>query len=171
MDRGRLYLIFEYLTVDLRRYMDHNGKTVGLPPNIVKVTSLLLFKICVVFYVSNATRFTLLSRKTCSPPRFETPEHPCWCWYECYKIGWFRLGQIIRVPTSKDDSWGNFLCHHRFHSNSFLDCHPLVSRSRNSLGRKHLLFRRGYVVYGLYVCGNGDRRTTIPWRLRDRSVV
>ncbi|VDK42374.1 unnamed protein product [Taenia asiatica] len=37
LDRGRLYLIFEYLTVDLRRYLDHNCKDSGLPPDTVKL--------------------------------------------------------------------------------------------------------------------------------------
>ncbi|KAL5102857.1 Cyclin-dependent kinase 1 [Taenia crassiceps] len=37
LDRGRLYLIFEYLTVDLRRYLDHNCKATGLPPDTVKL--------------------------------------------------------------------------------------------------------------------------------------
>ncbi|VDM22618.1 unnamed protein product [Hydatigera taeniaeformis] len=36
LDRGRLYLIFEYLTVDLRRYLDHNCKAIGLATTTVK---------------------------------------------------------------------------------------------------------------------------------------
>ncbi|EUB56800.1 Cell division control protein [Echinococcus granulosus] len=37
LDRGRLYLIFEYLTLDLRRYLDNNCKDAGLPPDTVKL--------------------------------------------------------------------------------------------------------------------------------------
>ncbi|KAL5970904.1 Cyclin-dependent kinase 1, partial [Taenia solium] len=40
LDDGRLYLVFEYLDVDLRRYMDLNYKNTGMPPDTVKVVTL-----------------------------------------------------------------------------------------------------------------------------------
>ncbi|VDM24202.1 unnamed protein product, partial [Hydatigera taeniaeformis] len=36
LEAGRLYLIFEYVTVDLRRHMDSKCANTGLPPNLVK---------------------------------------------------------------------------------------------------------------------------------------
>ncbi|KAL5103451.1 Cyclin-dependent kinase 1 [Taenia crassiceps] len=36
LEYGRLYLIFEYLNVDLWRYLDRNYKNTGLPPGTVK---------------------------------------------------------------------------------------------------------------------------------------
>ncbi len=38
MENGRLYLVFEYLNVDLKRYLDEHGKKNMLDPMIVKVT-------------------------------------------------------------------------------------------------------------------------------------
>eukprot|EP00108_Taenia_solium_P005527 TsM_000300600 transcript=TsM_000300600 gene=TsM_000300600 len=37
LDDGRLYLVFEYLDVDLRRHMDLSYKNTGMPPDTVKV--------------------------------------------------------------------------------------------------------------------------------------
>ncbi|KAL5103144.1 Cyclin-dependent kinase 1 [Taenia crassiceps] len=37
MDRGQTYLIFEYLPMDLRRYLDDRHKGTGLPPDTVKL--------------------------------------------------------------------------------------------------------------------------------------
>lgn len=37
MDNGRLYLVFEYLNVDLKRYLDDHGRKNRLDPVTVKV--------------------------------------------------------------------------------------------------------------------------------------
>ncbi|KAL7056363.1 hypothetical protein AAHC03_020983 [Spirometra sp. Aus1] len=37
MERGRLYLVFEYLNVDLKRYLDEHGRQNLLDPMLVKV--------------------------------------------------------------------------------------------------------------------------------------
>ncbi|VDM26339.1 unnamed protein product [Hydatigera taeniaeformis] len=36
LEEGRLYLVFEHLTVDLRRYLDRFNAFAGLPPTLVK---------------------------------------------------------------------------------------------------------------------------------------
>ncbi|VDP99816.1 unnamed protein product [Trichobilharzia regenti] len=40
MENGRLYLVFEYLNVDLKRYLDDTGRRVLLEPDVVKVVTL-----------------------------------------------------------------------------------------------------------------------------------
>lgn len=37
MENGRLYLVFEYLNLDLKRYLDDSGRKNLLEPGIVKV--------------------------------------------------------------------------------------------------------------------------------------
>ena len=63
----KLYLIFEYLDHDLKKFLDLNGT--ALPPYLVKVKNIFNYK---VIPLSNSTCHSVLSLKKNLTQRFET---------------------------------------------------------------------------------------------------
>ena len=81
MQEAKLYLIFEFLTMDLKKYMDTNIPKDGqMDPKLTKsylyqVTfTNLRQKVDLTYMVSVAARHPVLSPEESSPQRHEAPE-------------------------------------------------------------------------------------------------
>ena len=85
MQEAKLYLVFEFLTMDLKKYMDTNVSKDGqMDPKLTKsytyqvtfnnIQSLICLRITLLLLVLDSARYPILSPKESPSQRHETPE-------------------------------------------------------------------------------------------------
>lgn len=170
MEESRLYLIFEFLSMDLKKYMDTLPQDKLMAPELVRsylyqISAAMLFchqrrilhrdlkpqnllinrdgviKVTVDFFLEWFAYGWLLL----------ITSH-CWCHSDC----WLWFGPCIRHTGSSLYTW---------------NCHSMVSCSGNPVRFTAILLSRGYLVDWLHILRDGNTKTIIPRRFGNRSTL
>ena len=148
MQESKIYLIFEYLTMDLKKYMDTGIPKDGqMDPKLTKsyLYQVIFHQLCLeqclqlTYILSVAARHPVLSPEESSPQRHEAPESPYWQ-ERRHQDRRLRSGPRIRDP------------HPRVHARG---CHPLVQGARGEVQLYYFLccmtpspdFRKVYEIF------------------------
>lgn len=158
----RLYLIFEFLEMDLRKYIEKlpDGKYMNM--ELVKsymhqINTAILFCHCRRILHRDLKPQNLLITKD---GIIKVTNHNCS----------LLLSLTLRVFIGSrfwfgSNFWGTSSRVHTWSGNI------VVSGPRNSFRLFTLLLSRRHLVNGLYFCGNGHENTTIPRRFGNRSII
>ena len=100
MQEGKLYLVFEFLSMDLKKYMDSLPKDVMLEPHLVKVSS--VFNILVQLHLSSLFSLFILS----GGPYFF--KFKMFCEDDSKDIWWFNWTYWYDTHTKFTHKWKGF---------------------------------------------------------------
>ena len=162
-ENQRLYLVFEYVDTDLKKFMERTPDQ--LPRQRVKVVPAhgsVCARPCdscrlvvTVVHLPAPVWDRLLPRESHPTPRPEATEHP---------HRQERRPQARRLRLGPGVSLASAHLHAR-------SCHAVVSASRDPDGQPPLLHSCGCVVCRRHLRGAGQQDSTVPRRQRDRPAV
>lgn len=171
MEESRLYLIFEFLSMDLKKYMDTLPQDKLMEPELVRS---YLYQISAAMLFCHQRRILhrdlkpqnlLINRdgviKVILSAQLWNAKSIDRFFYRTFSlIGiidcWFWFGPCFWHSCSRLHTWNRY---------------ALVSGTGDFIGFATIFMPCWHLVNRLYICRNGNQKTTLSRWLRDRSII
>jgi serine/threonine protein kinase len=147
---NKLYLVFEFLDHDLKKFLDKNGA----PLNSTQLKT-TLYQILMGLAYCHANR---VIHRDLKPQNLLLDKNGN------VKLADFGLARAFALPMKT-------YTHEVKHTGLInkLGCYSLVQSSRDPLGPKTVFNSSRHLVCWMHFCRNGPEKTSLLWRFRDRS--